>query len=438
MNRTKSLFSTAAIGALAAMSPAERAAGRFLRDGTGHTPATKTAVELAEEIKGEHKKAWDTVKEIAEKALAEAAKQGDMAKDTKEKADEALLKMNGFGEQLAELEQKLARQAPGAPERKKSLGEQFAESEAFLTLKNSSGQRGKASFEVKANLTSLTTDAAGSVGDALQPTRLPGIDTSPRRLLRMRDLISPGQMDGTSIEYVQQTGYTRSAAMVAEGAAKPQSDIKLELRTANARVIAHYMKASRQIIDDVPALRSIVDDELLYGLQLIEDAQILSGDGTGQNLYGIIPQATAYAAPISLADLTMIDVLRLAMLQAALALRPATGHVLHPTDWATIETSKDSIGRYVIGNPQGTLTPTLWNLPVVETDAMTVRKFLTGAFRGGAQLFDRWQARVEIATENEDDFIKNMLTILAEERLALAVKRPEAFIYGDFDTALAA
>ena len=119
------------------------------------------------------------------------------------------------------------------------------------------------------------------------------------------------------------------------------------------------------------------------------------------------------------------------MLQAALAEYPATGHVMHPTDWARIETTKDSQGRYIIGNPQGTLAPTLWGLPVVATQAIGVDKFLTGAFSLGAQVFDRWQARVEIATENEDDFVRNLVTMLCEERLALAVYRPEAFIYGD-------
>jgi HK97 family phage major capsid protein len=132
----------------------------------------------------------------------------------------------------------------------------------------------------------------------------------------------------------------------------------------------------------------------------------------------------------------MLDVLRLAMLQAALAEYPATGHVLNPIDWAEIETLKDSVGRYIIGNPQGTTSPTLWNLPVVTTQAMTVRKFLTGAFRLAAQYFDRWDARIESGFVN-DDFIKNLSTILGEERGALAVYRPEAFIYGDFDTALA-
>ena len=120
------------------------------------------------------------------------------------------------------------------------------------------------------------------------------------------------------------------------------------------------------------------------------------------------------------------------MLQATLAEYPATGHVMNPIDWARIELTKDADGRHIIGVPQGVASPTLWGLPVVATQAIAEDKFLTGAFRLGAQLFDRWQARVEIATENEDDFVKNLVTMLCEERLALAVYRPEAFIYGDF------
>jgi HK97 family phage major capsid protein len=127
---------------------------------------------------------------------------------------------------------------------------------------------------------------------------------------------------------------------------------------------------------------------------------------------------------------TGIDVLRIAMLQAALAEYPATGHVLHPIDWASIELLKDTEGRYVIGNPQGSLNPTLWNLPVVETQAISVGKFLTGAFKLGAQIFDQWTSRIEVGFQN-DDFVRNKVTILGEERLALAVYRPEGFIYGN-------
>jgi HK97 family phage major capsid protein len=248
--------------------------------------------------------------------------------------------------------------------------------------------------------------------------------------MTVRDLLSQGRMDGNTIEYVQETGFTNGAAPVAEGAAKPSSDIKLDLKSSTAKVIAHWMKASRQALDDVSFLRSMIDQRLIYGLSYAEENQLLNGDGTGQNLHGLIPNATAYAAPFTPSAGTAIDTMRLAMLQAALAEYPATGHVMNPIDWARIELTKDSEGRYIIGNPQGTLSPTLWNLPVVETQAISVDKFLTGAFKLGAQIFDRWDARVEVGYVN-DDFTRNMVTLLGEERLALAVYRPEAFVYGD-------
>ncbi|MDW9588673.1 phage major capsid protein [Sinorhizobium meliloti] len=388
---------------------------------------------LAAQIKTEHKQAVDAVKAIAEEALGKAKAGEELSTSIKEKADEALLKMNGLTEQVAELEQKMARNRGNGDDAQKSIGEQFTESESFKSFQDSKfakSARG-ADLKVKATLTSLTTDAAGSVGDAIQNSRLPGILPLPQRRMTVRDLLTPGRMDGNTLEYVKETGFTNNAAPVAEGTTKPSSDIKLDLVTTSAKVIAHWMKASKQVLDDISQLRSMIDQRLLYGLAYVEEAQLLNGDGTGQNLHGIIPQATAYAAPITLTSPTSIDVMRLAMLQAALAEYPATGHVMNPIDWAWIETLKDSQGRYIIGNPQGSITPTLWGLPVVQTQAMTVDKFLTGAFRLGAQIFDRWDARIEAAYV-DDDFIKNLITILAEERLALAVYRPEAFIYGDF------
>lgn len=407
---------------------------RFDRADEGRSGgATKTAAELAAEVKASFDKALDDTKTIAEKALAEARENGKVASSTKEKADEALLKMNAIGEQLAELEQKVARGAnPGTQEAQKSLGEQFVEDERVKGFLGSSSKRGRVDLVVKTTITSATADAPGSAGALVQTTRLPGVVAPPDRRLTVRDLLTPGRMDGNALEYVRETGFTNNAAMVAEGAAKPKSTIQFELENTTAKVIAHHTKASRQILDDVSQLASYIDGRLRYGLAFKEESQLLNGDGTGQNLLGIVPQASAYTAPIALDTPTSIDVLRLAMLQAALAEYPATGHVLNPIDWTWIETLKDSEGRYIIGNPQGSISPTLWNLPVVTTQAMAVDKFLTGAFRLGAQIFDRWLSRVEIATENEDDFVKNLVTMLCEERLALAVYRPEAFVYGDF------
>ncbi|MCA1368080.1 phage major capsid protein [Bradyrhizobium sp. BRP14] len=396
--------------------------------GGGHT-----AEQLAQQVKAQFDQSLEAVKKIADEALGKARAGETLSNSIKEQADEALIKMNGLKEQLDQVEQKLARGDSDGDDKQKSIGEQFVDSEgykAFAATGFSKTARA-GDMQIKATLTSATTDAAGSVGDAVQNTRLPGILALPQRRLTVRDLLSEGRMDGSTLEYVKETGFNNNAAPVAETAAKPESDLKFDLVTTSAKVIAHWMKASRQILSDVSQLRSTIDQRLLYGLAYKEEGQLLNGDGTGQNLLGIIPQATAYAAPITLTSPTSIDVMRLAMLQAALAEYPATGHVMNPIDWTWIETLKDTEGRYIIGNPQGSITPTLWGLPVVTTQAMTVDKFLTGAFKLGAQVFDRWDARVEAGYVN-DDFTKNLVTILAEERLALAVYRPEAFIYGDF------
>lgn len=395
------------------------------------TEPTKTAADLAGEVKAAFEKQHDAVKALAEEALSEAKKGNALSESIKEKSDEALLKMNETKARLDDIEQKMARGGKDDDEARKSIGAQFTDSEAVKKfIADGAPRGGKADLRIKATLTTATTDTAGAVGDGVAVTRLPGVLALPQRRMTVRDLISPGRMDGNTLEYVKETGFNNNAGMVAETAAKPESDIKLDVVSTGAKVIAHWMKASRQALDDVSFLRSMIDQRLLYGLAYKEESQLLNGDGTGQNLNGIITQAIAYSAAFAVTAETAIDKMRLAMLQAALAEYPATGHVMHPTDWARVETTKDTTGRYIIGNPQGTIAPTLWGLPVVATQAISVDKFLTGAFRLGAQVFDRWDARVEVGYVN-DDFTKNLVTILAEERLALAVYRPEAFIYGD-------
>ena len=401
----------------------------------------KTAEQLAGEVKAAFDAKVDQVKAIADEALGKAAKGEDLSAATKQLADEALVGMNEAKARLDELEQKIARKGPDNQNAHQSIGQQVVASEEIKSFLESKVSRGRASVEVKAIISSLTTDAAGSAGDLIVPDRLPGIIVPGQRRLTVRDLLTPGRTASTSVQYVKETGFTNAAATVAEttGALKPQSDIKFDIATTSVTTIAHWVLATRQILDDVPMLQSYIDGRLRYGLALVEENQLLNGGGTGTDLHGIYTQASAFAAPITIpATVTKIDVLRLAMLQAALAELPTTGAVMHPTDWASIELLKETSGAYLIGNPQGTLSPTLWGIPIVTTQAIAQDKFLTGAFRLGAQIFDRWDARVEISTEDDQNFRKNLVTILAEERLGLAVYRPEAFIKGDFSDAVTA
>jgi HK97 family phage major capsid protein len=392
----------------------------------------KSAAVLAAETKAAFEKALDGVREIATEAKGKAESGEKLSLSLKEKADEALVGMNAIKAQLTDLEQKMARQGDGAPEERKSPGDLFVNSDQFKAFKDAGFARNdRARIETKAVLTNATAAAAGSLGAGLQATRLPGAVELPRRALMVRQLMAQGNMDGQSIEFLREHSWTNSATSVAESAAKPQSDFRLELVTTSAKVIAHHMKASRQVLSDVSAVRSMIDSRLTYGLDLVEENQLLNGDGTGQNLLGIVPQATAYVSPLVGADTQSIDKVRLMVLQAALALLPPDGIVMNPADWAWIELLKDSQGRYIIGNPQGNIGASLWGLPVVPTMAMTIDKVLVGAFMTGAQIFDRWETTIETGYEN-DDFTKNMVTILGEKRLAIATYRPGAFIYGDF------
>ena len=387
------------------------------------------------------KTATDEVKRFAEKAESEMKSLGKMTEETKAGADKAITEMTGkiseFDARLADVEQKAARRGGGQSVEVKSLGQHFIDSErAKSMLADGSAHKGSARVTIETkNITSATsTVGAGvSAGNSLVPADRQPIVGLPNRTLRVRDLITPGQTSSSNIEYPAETGFTNAAAPVAEGNLKPKSEITFDLRSAPVRTIAHYFKASRQILDDAVGLASYIDGWARYGLEFVEEAQILYGNGTGANLNGVMPQASAYSAPagVVVASETPIDRLRLAILQATLALYPASGIVLNDTDWARIELTKDSQGRYIIGSPQGQIAPTLWGLPVATTLAMAANDFLVGAFRLGAQLFDRMAIEVLVSSENEDDFIRNLLTIRAEERLALAVYRPAAFVKGN-------
>lgn len=389
------------------------------------------------------KAATDDVKATAEKSATELKNLGTMTTETKAKADETLVKFGEISEKVKQIEQKLL-DSNKQPEGRKSVAQQFVENEDVKKFLSGPITGGKSvSMEFKAIISGLTTDADGSAGDLIVPMRVPGILAGTERRLTVRDLITPGNISVNSLQYVKETGFTNSAATVTEtaGTAKAQSEIKFDIATSNVTTIAHWVLATRQILDDVPQLRSYIEGRLTYGLKLVEENQLLNGGGTGTDLNGIYTQATAYAAPIvptSAGDLTKIDIIRLAMLQAFLAEYPPSGIVMHPSDWADIELTKTTEGAYLFANPQNGSEARLWRLPVVETQAMTIDKFLVGAFKLGAQVFDRQQANVMISTEDSDNFRKNLVTILAEERLALAVYRPEAFIKGDFSDALAA
>lgn len=381
----------------------------------------------------------ETVGNLGTDFTAKLEKHGEVSTELTEKVDKALSELGSATTRLGELEKRAAREKEVGEQGFKGLGDYLVQSEKFKGIDGAGSWRG--SVRVSAENAAITS-ATGTVGSntsgstsLVQAQRVPGIITPPERQMTIRDLLAQGTTGTNSIEYVRETGFTNAAAPVAENPEdpKPESNLTFELYSAPVRTIAHIFKGSRQILDDAPGLASYINARGTYGLKFVEENQLLNGSGIGQNIHGLVPQASAFNPAFAPEKETVIDRLRLAILQVVLAEYPATGFVLHPTDWAKIELTKDDEGRYIVGMPQNALTPRLWNLPVVSTQAIAAGTFLTGAFNLGAQIFDRQGVEVLLSTENNDDFEKNMWTARIEERLALAVYRPEAFVSGDVE-----
>lgn len=398
----------------------------------------QTKDQIAEQLKqvnAKVKELTDKTLPAAENALKEAQKAGELSTKTKNIVDELLTDLNTMRDtqnklksELGEAEQLFARIGSGngdqSPLRNRAGDLVIANDSIIEFSKNVSAGRRLAIDVPRAALTSF---AVNPVDGSTK------IVTNPNQRLTVRDLLAPGDTESSAVAYLRETLFTNNAAPVAENTTKPYSEIEFEEVLSGVKTIAHLMKIAKQTLDDLPQLRSIINGRLLNGLKRVEDTQLLFGSGTGNNLHGIYTQATAFANPSTkTTPSNSLDLMRLAMLQVTLAELSATGHVMHDIDWTDIELMKDaSTNGYLFSNPFGTLEARLWGLPVAQTNqAGMLGNFLTGSFADAAQIFDREDANVVVSTENADDFEKNMVSIRAEERLALAVYRPQAFVKG--------
>ena len=287
--------------------------------------------------------------------------------------------------------------------------------------------------------TTITSTAVGSsTAGILTPQRVPGIVKPPQPRLRVRDLIPRLPTTSNAIEYVQENAFTNAAltSPQTETASKAESALTFTITSRNVRTLAHWIPATKQIISDFPALQGYINIRLLDGLKDEEDDQILRGDGTGMNLTGFASDSTAYVdGTYDKTGDTILDKLVRMMTQLEASNYQASGIVLHPTDWRTMQTIKldqgggAGTGAYLLGGPQGVTPPLAWGLPVATTTRMTADTAFVGDFARYVVLWDRMQASVELSTEHASFFIRNMVAILAEERVCLTVHDTGAIIY---------
>lgn len=395
-----------------------------------------------ETINASLKQVSDQIKAQAETAQSEIKAHAKLSEETRASVDKLLTEQGALQARLQSAEQLVAKLEQGGGEYAgpQSMGEQITENDEFKSwaARASGGSGSKFNMDVKA----VVTSDGASAGDLIVPQRRDGVIAPGLRRLTIRDMLNVVRTTSNSIEYVRETGFTNNADVVAENPTglKPESNITFEADSAPVATVAHWIHASRQVLSDIPMLRGYIDGRLRYGLKLKEEAQLLKGSGVGLNIDGLYTQATAYANPgVTITNETRIDRLRLALLQVELAEAWADGIVISPLDWAAIELTKTTDNAYLFANPRGQNLPGLWGRNVVPTQAMGAGEFLAGAFGGGiaAEIHDREDVNVMVATQDDRDFVKNMVKILMEERLALTVYRPEAFVKGtmtDLDT----
>lgn len=265
-----------------------------------------------------------------------------------------------------------------------------------------------------------------------EPASRPGPDILD--LLR----VVPTQSD--TINWIRQDTRSASASTVAEATvttgttgSKPETTLAFSRQSTPVETLAVWIAATNQQIADAAELRSIIDDELTYDLMLELDNQILNGNGTSPNLTGILNASIQSVAYVATTHGNEPNALLRAMMVIATANEPApTGIVLNPLDWEPIRALRESgagltaTGTYLMGPPSEMGASTLWGLPVVVTNRITANTGLLGNFQAGARLHMREDSSIKIGMAN-DDFIRNIVRVLAELRAALTVRRPSAF-----------
>jgi HK97 family phage major capsid protein len=287
------------------------------------------------------------------------------------------------------------------------------------------------------------TDTLNPVGAAtsgvLQIDRVAGITPEARQTLRIRDVLSARPTNMQIVDFVKVSSPMAVASPAAEGSTKAENSVSFSSVSEKVRTIATWIPATRQVLDDFTELYGYLASALPYYVNLEEELQLLTGDGTGENLHGLLPQAASFSTsylPPAAAGWQRIDVLgaAIAQLNAAKEIDP-TFAVLNVNDWWKLALTKDSLGRYLLGDPQSLTRPRVFGLDIVPTTSIAAGTFLIGSGSPvAAEIRDRMEMTVEISTEHSDYFTRNLVAIRAEKRLALVTKRPNSFVTGTFTT----
>lgn len=399
----------------------------------------------------EIKKLGEEMKTRLEKAEGQSKESGQMAADLKKELGDIAAKqrelLETFGKQqtdidgLAAAQKRLPVGFEGAAAGK-SLVNVFAE-KLTKAYAEGTGLMGalKSNNGITVDPEENFRDGRKAVGDMniganvtgtlfIQPQTLSQVQTPPAEE-HIRQYMTVGSTNSPLVRYLQMTRGEGGFGMVAEGGTKPQMDYDLSLVDAPARKIAGHIRISDEMLDDIPFIATLLATQGMEDLKLKEDEQVLYGSGTGNNLKGIFQFAQAFApGTFRVTAPNLWDILVAIRLQIRKSKYRATAAFVSPTVYAILRVAKDADNRYLFPqlqtNPNGSFS--VDGVTVVENVALADGDIIMGNFRTGAILLDRMQATIKTSTEDRDNFIANMVTIVIEERVALAVPEPLSFV----------
>jgi HK97 family phage major capsid protein len=296
------------------------------------------------------------------------------------------------------------------------------------------GKQVRQIFEQK-TVTTAGNASLSSTG-VLRIDRMLGITTEARETLTIRDVLDAKPTAMQIVDFVKVNSPLVAASPQVEASSKYANNVTFTSLSERVKTIATYIRASRQILDDMDELENFLMSSLPYEVNLAEELELLSGSNSGEHLNGLITQATPFNTSLLSAPKgwNTMDIVGLAVQQIRSAKEvPPTFIVLNPTDWWGMRLTKDQFGRYILGDPQTEVMPSLFGKKVVETTNIAAGTFLLGSGDPvAAQIRDRMGMTVDISFEDADNFTTNLVTIRAEKRLALVVRRPGSFITGSF------
>lgn len=304
------------------------------------------------------------------------------------------------------------------------------EKNADILGKMAAGELKHTSFKMDTKAVGSMTEAVNLTGD-IPRAYSNQVYALPSRKIHVRSLLPVGTISQGLFTFPLETGGEGAPAAQVQGSAKSQVDFDITMTNAPAQVIAGYVRISRQMLDDVPAMTSFLQARLLEKYLVAEDAQLLSGNGTAPNLQGLTGVASAFAGAAT------VDVEQLvqAIAQVEASNYTANGILINPTDWANIINTKNTNAAYSL--PGSTVVTTdgqlsIAGIPVYKSTAIAADKFLVGDWAMGAQIMQRDGISVQFSEFDGNNFTENMITVRVEARIAFPIYYAGAFCYGDF------